>query len=63
MSRKMLILNFIYKFLFILRAASDGNSVKYIGGNKFEFNTNCDTNTNTNNSCKKHTTFHVSKYS
>lgn len=34
---KSLILNFIYKFFFILRAAADGTIVSYIGGNKFEF--------------------------
>lgn len=32
------ILNFIYKFLFILKAASNGYIVTYIGGNQFEFN-------------------------
>jgi hypothetical protein len=32
-----LILNFIYKFLFIIKAISDGYIVKYIGGNKFDF--------------------------
>jgi len=32
-----IILNFIYKFFCILKAASDGWIVKYIGGNEFEF--------------------------
>ena len=32
-----LILNFIHKFIYILKSASNGTTVKYIGGNKFEF--------------------------
>lgn len=34
---RKIILNFIYKFFCILKAASDGWIVKYIGGNQFEF--------------------------
>jgi hypothetical protein len=37
MSHKKIILNFIYKFFCILKAASDGLIVRYIGGNQFEF--------------------------
>lgn len=37
MSHKKIILNFIYKFFCILKAASDGWIVRYIGGNQFEF--------------------------
>lgn len=37
MSSRVVILNFIYKFFCILKAASDGWIVKYIGGNRFEF--------------------------
>lgn len=37
MSIKNLILDFLYKFFFILKAASDGIIITYIGGNKFEF--------------------------
>jgi hypothetical protein len=36
-SDRRIILNFIYKFFCILKAASDGWIVKYIGGNQFEF--------------------------
>lgn len=32
-----LILKFVYKFICILKAASHGLIVKYIGGNQFEF--------------------------
>ena len=39
-----LILDFIYKFFYILKAAANGNIVKYIGGNKFEFNSKLHTN-------------------
>lgn len=35
-----IVLNFLYKFLCILKAASDGWIVSYIGGNKFVFNHN-----------------------
>jgi hypothetical protein len=35
----LLIINFIKKFFFILKAASEGWRVKYIGGNKFRFHT------------------------
>lgn len=31
------ILNFLTKYLFILKAAADGWRVKYIGGNQYEF--------------------------
>jgi hypothetical protein len=31
------VLKFIYKLFFILKAASDGWIVKYIGGDSFEF--------------------------
>lgn len=34
---KELILNYIYKYFFLLHAASNGIRVSYIGGNKFEF--------------------------
>jgi hypothetical protein len=34
------ILNFIYKYFCILKAASEGCIIKYIGGNKFEFISN-----------------------
>jgi hypothetical protein len=37
MSKKKVILDFIYKFFCILKAASDGWIVTYIGANKFEF--------------------------
>lgn len=33
----MLIMNFLEKFFFVLKAASDGWSVRYHGGNKFQF--------------------------
>ena len=32
-----IILDFIYKFFFILKAAADGYIVRYIGGNKYDF--------------------------
>lgn len=32
-----IILNFLTKYLFILKAASDGWRIKYIGGNNYEF--------------------------
>ena len=34
---KKYIINFIYKFFFILRAASDGYIIRYLGDNKYEF--------------------------
>lgn len=37
MNYQQIILNFMYKFFCILKAASDGWIIKYIGGNKFEF--------------------------
>lgn len=37
MLKKKLILDFIYKFFCILKAASDGWIVTYIGANQFEF--------------------------
>lgn len=37
MSSKKIILDFIYKFFCILKAASDGWIVKYLGANHFEF--------------------------
>lgn len=37
MSIRHLILDFLYKFFFILKAAADGTIITYIGGNKFEF--------------------------
>lgn len=37
MSIRTLILDFLYKFFFILKAAADGTIITYIGGNKFEF--------------------------
>ena len=40
MNLREIIKNFIYKFFFILKAASDGYIIKYIGGNKFEFEKN-----------------------
>ena len=40
MTDKSMILNFIYKFFCILKAASDGWIIKYIGGNQFEFKSN-----------------------
>lgn len=36
-NHKRIILNFVYKFFCILKAASDGCIIKYIGGNQFEF--------------------------
>jgi hypothetical protein len=37
------LLNFLSKYFFILKAAADGWRVSYVGGNKFEFykNNNC----------------------
>lgn len=46
MSHRKIILNFLYKFFCILKAASDGWIVKYIGGNQFEFKTYKKTNIN-----------------
>jgi len=40
MNYRKIILNFIYKFFCILKAASDGWIVRYIGGNQFEFISN-----------------------
>jgi hypothetical protein len=37
MNHRRIILNFVYKFFCILKAASDGWIIKYIGGNQFEF--------------------------
>lgn len=37
MNYRKIILNFIYKFFCILKAASDGWIIRYIGGNQFEF--------------------------
>jgi hypothetical protein len=37
MSYRKIILNFVYKFFCILKAASDGWIIRYIGGNQFEF--------------------------
>jgi hypothetical protein len=37
MIHKKIILNFVYKFFCILKAASDGWIIRYIGGNQFEF--------------------------
>jgi hypothetical protein len=37
MNHRRIILNFVYKYLCILKAASDGWIIKYIGGNQFEF--------------------------
>lgn len=39
-----IIFNFLYKFLYILKAASKGRIVTYIGGNKFLFTRNKKTN-------------------
>jgi hypothetical protein len=36
-NHRRIILNFVYKFFCILKAASDGWIIKYIGGNQFEF--------------------------
>lgn len=36
-SIKTIILDFLYKYFFILKAASNGTIVSYVGGNKFEF--------------------------
>ena len=35
-----ILLNFLLKYLFIMNAASDGWSICYIGGNRFEFYNN-----------------------
>lgn len=48
-----LILNFIYKYFCILKAASEGCIIKYIGGNKFEFIS--DKKLNINQLLKKYT--------
>lgn len=56
---KSLILNFIYKFFFILRAAADGTIVSYIGGNKFEFKTKSECINSSSNSINHF----ISKYS
>jgi hypothetical protein len=37
MNHRRIILNFVYKFLCILKAASDGWIITYIGSNQFEF--------------------------
>lgn len=37
MRTETLLLNFLCKYLFIFRAASDGWTISYIGGNQFEF--------------------------
>lgn len=34
---KYILINFLIKYLFIMRAASDGWRISYIGGNRFEF--------------------------
>lgn len=34
---KDIVIKFFYKCLYILKAASDGWIVKYIGGNKYDF--------------------------
>jgi hypothetical protein len=34
---KLKLNNFLYKYLYILKAISNGYIVRYIGGNKFEF--------------------------
>lgn len=31
------IIKFLYKYMFILKAASDGWRIRYIGGNSFKF--------------------------
>lgn len=35
------IVRFLYKYMFILKAASDGWRVKYIGGDSFKFINKC----------------------
>jgi|688.fasta_scaffold1539790_2 hypothetical protein len=37
MNHRNILVNFLTKYLFILNAASDGWSICYIGGNRFEF--------------------------
>lgn len=37
MKTRKIILDFVYKFFYILKAASDGWIIHYIGGNEFEF--------------------------
>lgn len=37
MNNRNILINFLTKYLFILNAASDGWSICYIGGNRFEF--------------------------
>jgi hypothetical protein len=37
MNHHNILINFLTKYLFILNAASDGWSICYIGGNRFEF--------------------------
>ncbi len=37
MNKHNILINFLTKYLFILNAASDGWSICYIGGNRFEF--------------------------
>ena len=43
MNNENLIKNFLEKFFFILKAASDGWRISYIGGNKFCFYKNLNT--------------------
>lgn len=40
MRLQLIIKQFLYKFFCILKAASDGLIVRYIGGNQFEFISN-----------------------
>jgi hypothetical protein len=37
MKIRSIILTFLYKYFFILKAASDGWCISYMGGNKFKF--------------------------
>lgn len=37
MKIRNIILTFLYKYFFILKAASDGWCITYIGGNQFKF--------------------------
>lgn len=46
MNTRIIILNFLYKFFCILKAASKGYIVTYIGGNKFLFKHNKNSNLN-----------------
>lgn len=39
---KDIIISFLTKYFFILKAASDGWRIQYIGGNRYEF-VHCDT--------------------